>query len=546
MGDGNRRFVDTNLSESMFDTVGVDLLAFFDTKGQAVAVRFRDSSGKASSTAPLQDVNDTANAQFSGIHYVGGLPLLVCSRPLLRSNEQGPPRGRLIMGRFLTSDRLRAIAKRIGVEFQMQPRGTSLLAHLVENERRQLDDNGFLTREPSERSGVESIGYFTDSAEYRAAVVQVLTPATLLRSGLAAVRQMTFNVGHLLLVITLVAMLLVHVMVSVPLAKLAENLEGIGDDGRGRVGGHMANRKDEIGTVARRFDELLRRLDHTRSRLMQASREAGKAEVARGILHNAGNALNSVSVSVKELELLSSSSKLVGLSRAVALLREHEVDLVDFLTKDPRGIQVVDYLENLALALEHEQQETRSEIAALSRGTAHLVALLHRHQEMASKPIQQSTFALNPIILESVGVVETSFRNHGIAIHLDLDDEALVTGDPVTLQQIVINLLTNAKDALLESGNRSPCVEIVTKTGQGSGVEIRIADNGPGMSPAVLERAFESGFTTKKHGSGLGLHYCATAAQEMGWSIAAESLGPGQGSVFYLRSYDLEHRRGAA
>src|SRR5208282_142790 len=96
-------------------------------------------------------------------------------------------------------------------------------------------------------------------------------------------------------------------------------------------------------------------LENMHKQLVDVSRQAGMAEVATNVLHNVGNVLNSVNVSTALVSEKIRESKVSNLAKVVALMRAHQNDLAAFLTQDPKGMQLCDYLDNLAQYLGKEQ-----------------------------------------------------------------------------------------------------------------------------------------------------------------------------------------------
>ena len=122
-------------------------------------------------------------------------------------------------------------------------------------------------------------------------------------------------------------------------------------------------------TREREADEELARANRM---LVQTSRQAGMAEVATGVLHNVGTVLPSVNVAGNLLQESVRTSALPGLGRLCGLLDEHQEDLAEFLTKDPRGRSVAGYLKQLNQTLEQEQSKVKTELATLTTGVQHL------------------------------------------------------------------------------------------------------------------------------------------------------------------------------
>jgi C4-dicarboxylate-specific signal transduction histidine kinase len=129
--------------------------------------------------------------------------------------------------------------------------------------------------------------------------------------------------------------------------------------------------------------------------------------------------------------------------------------------------------------------------------------------------------ALNSIISDAVKLVENSAARRGIRIGAELPDETRpVSGDRVQLQQVVLNLLMNACDAVEQ--NEQPYRRIALKTIAGDDdVVVQIRDNGPGLSDDEIGRVFDPFYTTKRDGMGLGLWICRTIVDAHGGTLVA-------------------------
>ncbi len=103
------------------------------------------------------------------------------------------------------------------------------------------------------------------------------------------------------------------------------------------------------------------------------------------------------------------------------------------------------------------------------------------------------------------------------------------------LLQILVNLLSNARHALMESGREDKVLTLRIEPGaRQDRLRIAVSDNGVGIPAENLHRLFSQGFTTKKSGHGFGLHISALAAAEMGGTLTCESAGSGHGATFSL------------
>ena len=137
-----------------------------------------------------------------------------------------------------------------------------------------------------------------------------------------------------------------------------------------------------------------------------------------------------------------------------------------------------------------------------------------------------------------------SFGKQGIQVRREYAEVPPVLVDRHKLLQILFNLLSNARHALLESGRADKQLTLRIGGGKdGERLRLEVADNGIGISAETLPRLFTQGFTTKKEGHGFGLHTSALAAAELGGMLTCDSPGPGQGATFLV---ELPARRNHA
>jgi C4-dicarboxylate-specific signal transduction histidine kinase len=269
--------------------------------------------------------------------------------------------------------------------------------------------------------------------------------------------------------------------------------------------------------------------------LVDVSRYAGMAEVATGVLHNVGNTLNSVNISAGLLNDQLRNSRVSGLRKAATLLGEHTPDLGSFLTTDPRGQQLPSYLLTLSEELEKERELLRQEVGALIGSVEHIKSIVSMQQQHARAAGVVERLPVPQLIEEALRLHAVSFERQGIHIAREYAEVPPILVDRHNLLQILINLLSNARHALMESRTSDKRLRIrIRRSEGGAELIIEIIDNGVGIAPEHLERIFSQGFTTKKHGHGFGLHISALAATDMSGQLSCESAGPGQGATFTL------------
>ncbi len=281
--------------------------------------------------------------------------------------------------------------------------------------------------------------------------------------------------------------------------------------------------------------------------LMATSRQAGMAEVATGVLHNVGNVLNSVNVSASIVEEALRKSKVARLAQVSEMIEQHAGDLGRYLTGDEKGKLIPAYLKQLSQHLGAEQEQLLGEMRSLTRHVGHIKDIIGVQQSVAKIAGVVEKASAKDLLEDALRMIAASLERHRISVEREFEQVPTVETDKHKVLQILVNLLTNALDAMKETaGKRQGVLRLRIRAtdavggaapapGPGTpGVRIEVADNGIGIAAENLTKIFTHGFTTKKEGHGFGLHSAALAAKELQGSLTAASDGPGGGSVFVL------------
>ena len=265
-----------------------------------------------------------------------------------------------------------------------------------------------------------------------------------------------------------------------------------------------------------------------------ASREAGMAEVATGVLHNVGNVLNSVNVSTTLIREKLRRSEVSSLGRLGVLLQQHQADLGSYLTTDPKGRLVPGFIIQLAERLGHEHAALQAEQDQLARNVEHIKEIVAMQQSYAQVSGFLEQVSIAKLLDDALQMNTAGLTRHGITIIRQYSDAPPLTVDKHQVLQILVNLVHNAKYAL--DACQSPEKRLTAGLGMNGNdcVKVTVADNGIGIPPENLTRIFSHGFTTRKGGHGFGLHSGANAAKEMGGQLTAHSEGLGRGATFTL------------
>jgi signal transduction histidine kinase len=139
---------------------------------------------------------------------------------------------------------------------------------------------------------------------------------------------------------------------------------------------------------------------------------------------------------------------------------------------------------------------------------------------------------LNKLVREVLVFAQGEHPTWPIEVHTNLDEDIpLVPGDRVQLQQVIFNLITNAIDAM-DSIDRARSLRVTSENGSDC-VVLKIADTGTGIASENIDRIFDTFFTTKSHGMGMGLAICRSIVESHGGTVSA-SPGSPHGAVFQV------------
>ena len=275
------------------------------------------------------------------------------------------------------------------------------------------------------------------------------------------------------------------------------------------------------------------KLKEVHQQLLEISRQAGMAEVATNVLHNVGNVLNSVNVSADLVLENTKKSKAPWVGRLADLLEAHAADLAGFLSTDPQGRQIPEFLKQLAGQLVREQQTALQELELLRHNVEHIKDIVARQQSYSKISGITEVIPVRKLVEDALIMNAGAMARHKIELVREYVDVPPLNVEKHKVLEILINLIRNAKIACDESRRPDKQIHIqIARTGDS--VHITITDNGVGIPPENLNRLFNHGFTTRPGGHGFGLHSCALAARELGGTLTVHSDGSGQGAAFTL------------
>ena len=297
--------------------------------------------------------------------------------------------------------------------------------------------------------------------------------------------------------------------------------------------------KDEISGGVAVFRDVTERV-LSEEALAQAFAQ-GRLEIVETILHNIGNAINSVSVGINTLHQNLADDQLVHRFSALAnTLKAHQSDWVDYIENDPQGQKVLPFILALAKDFTDENEQLVKVIERVRDRATHIVDIIRtqRASHQASSMTQKNVH-LRKTILNAVKLQQDSIDKRGIQVDVDCENAPQeIWIQESQFHQMLVNLCKNsieAIDELIRSGvlNKTPRIEIKAYT-SGDFLYLDVTDNGIGIEKKNYKLIFTAGYTTKKSGTGLGLHSSANFVIGSGGKIYSLSEGIGKGTTMRI------------
>ncbi|MDR3635955.1 MAG: ATP-binding protein [Isosphaeraceae bacterium] len=284
----------------------------------------------------------------------------------------------------------------------------------------------------------------------------------------------------------------------------------------------LKTQNERLQEMARSEREAHVALKQTQSRLVEQEKLAGLGQVAAGVAHEINNPVSFVTnnVAVLKRDVGEMYELLTMYREADDLIARERPELAARIAELCDRVDMDYTLKNIEGLL----LRSRDGLKRIQEIVAHLRAFVHLDEGEVNEA------DLNSGVESTAAIILGHARRKHITLEMDLQPLPPVTCSAAKINQVIMNLFTNAIDACSEGG-----VVTVRTRPEEQGVRIEVCDNGCGMSQAVRERIFEPFYTTKPvgAGTGLGLSISYGIIQDHGGSIEVEST-PGRGTCFIV------------
>jgi len=496
----NSDFADSNLLPGSYTANNLDLILFFDSNGtQVYGTGFDPTSGELTPVpAQLQDLPATSvllrhpdeQHSVAGLLTVDGRPMELTSWPILTSRQEGPAAGTLVWGRYLDDTLAHRLADRTRLDLQLLPYPSILPQAPGQAAPRLPHDGATATLEQSStsllalerRDGLDGRPTVLLQLELPRPVYGegVKTLAYLLASGILG--------GGALLTAVVVAL---DRSVLAPVQRLSRQVSKASASGQltARV---KVESTDEIGRLSLEFNRLMERLERHATELERSNEDL--RQFASVVSHDLQPPLSTLTLNV-------------------AVLRQRAKDKLD-----------------------EESRNRLDRMELTAHNMARLMNAILEYSRVSYEPMRREDVALNYTLAEVAGLLEADLHRSGG--ELRSGNLPVVPGNATQILQLLQNLVGNALK--FRRPGVPPRVEVTaSRTADGKGWRITVADNGTGFNPdlvPLLFRPFSRGLSDAP-GFGLGLATCSKIVGRHGGRIGVDTV-PGQGSRFWFELPD--------
>ena len=527
VADHNPKFVSANITDVALKQLNVNALLVVDLDGNVLLATDRDLTTDKALGVDLTALKKLpANFPWHAEKLIGnparglvntdrGL-MMLAGAPVLDGNGRGPARGMVIMGRLLPGAALGAIASQAQFQVAMLPPAAGAPAETL-----QVGDT------------VTTVTHTLNDIFGRPVItLSVDVPREVSLRGKSAVKVASACLITAAVMVLVLLVLVLNRVILNPLALMTRHAVamGTGTDLTTRLD---LRRRDEMGVLAREFDNMVERVAESRTQLVDQSFQAGFAELAKGVLHNLGNAMTPIGVRLANLGERLRVAPVEDADLATAELAEGSTDA-------QRSADLQEFLRLACRELAGTVRAAREDVAVMSRQATVIQTALSEQLRSARNEHVIEPVRLTELVAQSLEIVPDACRQR---LTVDTDETlrglGVVRVARTVLRLILQNLIINAADAVRDAGKAKGRLRLsaqIVIDASGKQLHLQCVDDGVGIAPQNLQRVFEKGFSTKsaETNHGIGLHWCANAINALGGRIWAASEGPGQGASMHL------------
>ena len=487
----NANYINSNIVDTAFTALKINILLFVNLSGQIVCGRAYDLHNMTEVPVPesiekelsSHDVlwrNLTTDSSTNGIILLPENPLLICSRPILTSQGEGPVHGALIMARYVDSEEIGQLARLTDLSIILQRYNDSPVPPDFQSAISSFLNNETVFIQPLNADHVAGYGLIRDVYGNPILVARIDMPRDIYTQGLSTINYFLLSLLGLTMIFVAAILLLMERTVLYRVVKLTKAVRRIGRnrDLKTRVptGGN-----DELSGLGKSINEMLADIEDKALRLRKAEHLAATGQLAAMVGHDLRNPLTGISGATYYLK-----TKLGA-------------------KMDARAKEMVETIEG-----------------AIAHSDKIITDLLKYAEEMKLDVSETGPRFILSEVLSQVKVPSC------VRILDKTQETQRIRCDHEKMKTVFAKLVENAFDAMPNGGMLT-----VESTKVKEGVTISFSDTGVGIPTEVMTRLWSPLFTTKAIGMGLGLPICKRIVEAHGGTISAES-SEGKGSTFTI------------
>ena len=500
-------YIKANLTLSAFTVNKINAIYYVDVNGKIIWGEIHDLEPEKTIQLPeipkytfpanhplvshKMENKSPVDVKVTGIYMTAKGPMLIASRPILTSNNEGPIRGSLIFGRFLTDKIIKTLVDQIQVDFQIFPRMAESLPESVKDIPNRISDESGYIIEVSSHDHVDSYTTFPDINGDTAFLIKSKTSRKISDKGYATMRYAGYSILAAGMGVLIVMLLLLHFSVLGPITDFTNRVISIGKTGDLSASVSI-QRRDEIGILACEFDRMLEQLQKSRAELeLKVKERTAELTITNDMLCLEMKERKLAEEEAREVEEKLARSKRMeslglmagGIAHDLNNILSGIVTIPDLLLMDlPEGNPLRKPI-GVMKGCGQRAADVVSELLTVARGVAAVKDVIN----------------LNTLIEEFISSAEykqIKSLNPSTTLVTQLDPDMLnISCSTVHIKKCLLNLVVNAFESIEDSGN----IIITTRNcyldeplagyedvRKGEYVMLIISDNGSGIFGSVL------------------------------------------------------------
>ena len=517
--DLNKDYINTNMVDDTFTTLKLNFMIFINSSGKIAFSKGFDLNKEEEIPIPeklkehlykdsLLVRHPDTKSKVAGIVLLPKAPLLISSRPILTSKDEGPIRGTLIMGRYLDSNEIESLARITQLPLTVFRYNDAQVPPDFQMVHSLLSEKSPIIVQPLNKHSIGGYALIKDIYGNPALILRVNKPRQIYKQGKSLIVYFILLFLAVGLVFALTTILILEKLVVSRIVQLGKDIMGITSnrDFSKRI---AISGKDELSNLAKEINNLLETLERS---LKERSENANKLEKAYRELKETQDQL------IKSAKMASIGTLAAGVS--------HEIN-------NPLNI-ILGFCQLLLDEVEPDS-DIFKDLKKIEKHTRNCKRIVENLLQFARKSeMQMEEININKVVQDALDLVRTQFLLQNIEIRERLNpDIPSIKGDYNQLQQVFLNLFNNAGQAMPQGGVLTVETNYVDNEDK---VSIQISDTGEGIKKEDLPYIFDPFFTTRSHMGGTGL----------GLSVSQGIIESHQGEIFCKSNHVEEKGEGSS